>query len=577
MVRSMRPAAAVVAVLLGLTGCSTVPSSSPTVPITQAPEREDREIGIEPLSPEPGASPEEIVRGFIDAAASTGRGHPVAQEYLTPQAKQQWADDTGVTIIERGYATVTRTDGVVRMTATVVGTVDERGIFTPPAQGGGELTRQFTIEDVEGEWRIADPEDGLVILEPDFQRVYDELHAYFLDPTGERVVPDPRYLVGGEAQPTALLLKLFEGPAPNLVAGVRNPLDGLALRRPVIVDGTTATVDLTGLEADPEPPLRDLSAQLVWTLEQTGIRRVEVLDEGEPVQISGVPREQTVDDFASYDPDAVPVGTVGHFISDGAVRTAPDGEPVPGPAGEGAYALASAAVSADPESGELSFMVGVTRPRGGASELLTGAYGEALASSLSGESFTPPSVAATRSEIWTVRDGTQVIRVPAGATAQEVAARSLADEGTVERLQLSPDGVRAALVVDTERGTGLYVGTVERGDETSVVLRDFRQVNPALTDVVDAAWRDSATLLVLADDSEEAVVPWEVGVDGWGLAEVSTSGLPDGTATTVGAAPNREPLVSAADGTIWRLVGSQWVTLVPNQAPVPGTEPFYPL
>ena len=571
-----RRGAVVVAALLGLTGCSTVPSSSPTVPITQAPEREDREIGIEPLSPEPGASPEEIVRGFIDAAASTGRGHPVAQEYLTPQAAQEWADDTGVTVIERGYATVTRTDGVVRMTATVVGTVDERGIFNPPAQGSDELTRQFTIEDVEGEWRIADPEDGLVILEPDFQRVYDELHAFFLEPTGERVVPDPRYLVGGEAQPTALLVRLFEGPAPNLLAGVRNPLDGLALRRPVTVEGATATVDLTGLATDPEPPLRDLSAQLVWTLEQTGIRRVEVLVEGEPVQISGVPREQTVDDFASYDPDAVPVGTVGHFVSDGALRTAPDGEPVPGPVGEGAYALSSAAVSADPESGELAFMVGVTRPRGGTSELLTGTYGEALARSLTGDSFTPPSVAATRSEIWTVRDGTEVIRVPPGATAQAVNSRDLADLGTVERLQLSPDGVRAALVVDTDLGSALYLGTVERGDENAPVLRDFRLVNPALTDVLDVAWQDSATLLVLADDSEETVVPWEVGVDGWGLTEVSTSGLFEAP-TTVGAAPNREPLVSDADGTIWRLVGSQWGTLVPGQAPVPGTEPFYPL
>jgi hypothetical protein len=577
-VNGPRRAAALLVALLGLTACSTVPSSSPTVPITQAPEPEERDIGIEPLSPEPGASPEEIVRGFIDAAASTGRGHPVAREYLTEQAAQDWADDTGVTVIDQGYATVTRTDGVVRMTATVVGTVDERGIFTV---GGEDLTRQFTIEDVDGEWRIADPADGLVILEPDFQRVYDELHAYFLDPTGERVVPDPRYLVGGEAQPTALVERLFDGPGPLLVAGVRNALDGLALRRPVTVEGSAATVDLTGLPTDPEPPLRDLSAQLVWTLEQSRIRSVEVLVEGEPVQISGVPRTQTTDDFASYDPDAVPVDAVGHFVTDGALRTAPDGEPVPGPAGEGAYGLTSAAVAADQESGELSFMVGVTRPSGDAVELLAGPYGGALARAATGDSFTPPSVAATRSEVWTVRDGTEPVRVPAGANAQTVDAPTLAGLGTVERLQLSPDGVRAALVVDTGPGTALYLGTVERGDEAAVVLRDFRTVNPALTGVLDAAWRDGATLVVLAEDSEETVVPYEVGVDGWGLTEVSTSGLPD-EPTTVAAAPNREPLVSATDETtegqtIWRLAGTEWVTLVRGQAPVRGTEPFYPL
>ena len=59
-------------------------------------------MGIEPLAPEPGASPEDIVRGFIDASASTGRGHPVAREYLTPAAADSWADDGGVTVIEPG-------------------------------------------------------------------------------------------------------------------------------------------------------------------------------------------------------------------------------------------------------------------------------------------------------------------------------------------------------------------------------------------------------------------------------------------------------------------------------------------
>ncbi|HYO37063.1 MAG TPA: hypothetical protein VER97_13385, partial [Geodermatophilus sp.] len=60
------------AVLLALlTGCSTVPTSTPVEQITQAPPRADSPVGIEPLSPEAGAAPEEVVRGFLDAAAST--------------------------------------------------------------------------------------------------------------------------------------------------------------------------------------------------------------------------------------------------------------------------------------------------------------------------------------------------------------------------------------------------------------------------------------------------------------------------------------------------------------------------
>ena len=79
---------------------------------------------------------------------------------------------------------------------------------------------------MDGEWRIANPPNGLIMLEPDFERLYDRRLAYFLDPTGTRVVPDPRYLISGEAQPTALLNRVLEGPSAALSAGVRNPLSG---------------------------------------------------------------------------------------------------------------------------------------------------------------------------------------------------------------------------------------------------------------------------------------------------------------------------------------------------------------
>jgi hypothetical protein len=566
------------AAVLTLSACSTVPTTSPTVPITQVPARQDADVGIEPLAPEPGASPEDIVRGFIDASASTGRGHPVAREYLTRAAQDSWADAGGVTVIEPGFAAVTRDEGVVRLSARTVGTVDERGIFTV---GGERFVRDFTVELVDEEWRIADPEDGLVVLEPDFERVYDQLNVYFFDPTGRRVVPDPRYLVVGEAQPTALVQRLFEGPSPTLRPGVDNPVQGLALRRPVTVDGSTATVDLTGLPADPDPPLRQISAQLVWTLTQSRIRSVEVLVEGEDVSLPQVPRAQTTDDWAAYDPDAVPIDIVGHYVDDvGAVHTAAEGAPVPGPAGEGAYGLTSAAAAADPDSGELAFLAGVD-PTDEGPRLLAGGYGDTLAEVLGpSDSLIAPTVAATRTEIWTVRNGTDVVRVRPGNRPQSVDASALEDFDSVESMQLSPDGVRAALVMDGPAGTALYVATVVPGDP--VALRELREVDPAIADPVDVTWRTSDTLMLLADNpAEDAVVPYEVGVDGWGLAEVPTANLP-GDPTTIAAAPDQQPLVSAGgpDGsapTIWRLIGATWMTLVLGAPPEPGTEPFYPL
>jgi hypothetical protein len=576
---SRRPGArwaALLALLLAVSACSTVPGSSPTVQITQAPSRPVDDVGIEPLPPEPGAPPEEIVRSFIDAAASARAGHPVAREHLAPEAAESWSDEGAITVLSADYATVTTETGAVAVTANPVGTVDERGVFS--VAGPGVFTREFTVEQVEDEWRITDPPDGLIILEPDFVRLYDEVAAYFMDPTGQRVVPDPRYLITGEAQPTALVQRLLDGPSAALAAGVENPLRGVERRSAVTVRDQVAVVDLTGLTTDPAPVLADICAQLVWTLtqlDQPRVRSVEVRVDGEPVELEGVPDEQSRDDWAPLDPDAVPVDAVGHYLNRGALHTVTGGKPTPGPAGTGTYGLTSAAVSADPRSGELSFLAGVRETPAGAT-LFAGPYAGPLAPVLNSATLSTPTVAATRLEAWVVRDGTSVVRVPAGGPPQAVSVPTLTGLGRAEVLRLSPDGVRAALVIEGPGGLALYVGTVVRSEDGGVDLRDLRGIAPALSQVVDVAWRDSGILLVLAGDAgEDGIVPYQVGVDGWGLGDVPTAGLPS-QPRSIGAAPNRQPLVNAG-ATIWQLAGGTWVTLVRGREPLPGTAPFYPL
>jgi hypothetical protein len=570
--RAVMPALVLV-LLLVLPACSTVPNTSPTVQITQAPSRPAETVGIEPLPPQPGATPEEIVRGFIDAAASARPGHPVARLHLAPEPAGSWSDETGITVLSPDYATVATEAGSVTLSANPVGTVDERGVFT--VGGTGAFTREFNLEEVQGEWRINDPPDGLIILQPDFDRLYVGRDAYFLDPTGQRLVPDPRLLIKGDAQPTALLQRVLDGPSGALAAGVRNPLSGVKLRSAVTVQGQAAVVDLTALTVDPAPVLAEICAQIVWTLAPLRIRTVEIHVDGEPVNLEGVPVEQTVDDWRAFDPDAVPLDAVGHYVSGGALRTVTTGAPAPGPAGQGAYELSSAAVSADARTGGLSFLAGVRADSTGAT-LYAGPYGGDLAPVVTGTTLSAPTVAATRSEAWVVRDGTAVVRVPAGAAPQAVTVPTLPGLGRADVLRLSPDAVRAALVVDGPGGRALYTGTVVRAQSGSVELRDLRGIAPSLSQVVDVAWRDSGTLLVLAgNEAEDRVVPYEVGVDGWGLTDVPTSGLPS-QPDSIAAAPTRQPLVDAG-GTIWQLAGGTWVTMVRGAEPLPGTAPFYPL
>ncbi len=564
------------ALLLGSTSCSIVPTSSPTVQITQAPTRPVQDVGVPVLPPATGATPEEVVRGFIDAAASSAPGRPVAKEYLTPEAAAAWSDAGAITVIESGYATVASETGSVEVTAQRVGTIDERGIFT--VAGTDVFSYDFPLVEVDGEWRISDPPDDLVILESDFQRLYDPVDAFFLDPTQRQLVPDPRYLIGGEAQPTALVQRLIEGPSAALALGVRNPLAGVRLVRTVTVEDQVATVDLDFGEMviDANTPLRELSAQLVWSL--TGldgqrIRSVVITADGEPLPLEDVPEEQTTDDWPAFDPDATPLETVGHYLDAGALHTADDGAPVPGPAGTGLYGLTSAAVSADVRNGELNFLAGV-RPGPGGATLLAGSYDGELAPVLSGSTLSAPTVAATRPEVWVVRDGTDIVRVPAGGTPQAVSAPTLAGLGRAEIIELSPDGVRLAVVVDGPQGRRLHVGTVVRSEEGGVAIRDLPGVAPTLAPVVDVAWRSNGQLWVLAGDPGEET-PYSLGVDGWGLTEQGTSGLPD-EPTSLGAAPGRDPLV-VAGGRLWQWSRGTWSTLVRGQEPLTGSAPFYPL
>jgi hypothetical protein len=560
-----------------LTGCSTVPSSSPVTQITQVAEPPADAVGIEPQAPEPGATPEEVVRGFIDANASTARNHPVARQYLSTEAATSWSDSDGVTVISGDYAPVQAQVGTVQVTAEAIGSIDERGIF---AVGAEEVYgRSFSLTDESGEWRITNPPDGLLLLEPDFTRTYEQIDVYFLDPTGTRVVPDPRYLVDGEAQPNAVVERLLSGPSPAVGAGVVNPLSGAGLRSTVAVAGQTATVDLTFPAGTSADTVAAAAGQLVWSLqqEQLGLQTVQVLRDGQPLGLSGVPDRQTKEDWPALDPDAAPSNAVGHFLADGGLRRASDGTPSPGPAGTGVYGLSSAAVSVDPRTGQLALTAGVSTtnsPTGAPAALFAGPYDGDLAWVLDGTSFTAPTTPGTRPEVWTVRNGTDVVRLPAGGSPQTVSAPTLQGLGRVTSFQLSPDGVRVAVVIDGPDGGRLYVGTVVRADD-AVSVRDLRSVAPSVRQVVDVAWRTDGLLILLASDpGVQRTVPYTVGVDGFGLTPVITNGLP-GQATALAAAPGRQPL-AVSEGTVWQLAGGTWVTLVRGAPPLAGQDPFYP-
>ena len=107
-------------------------------------------------------------------------------------------------------------------------------------------------------------------------------------------------------------------------------------------------------------------------------------------------------------------------------------------------------------------------------------------------------------------------------------------------------------------------------------MRGLQAIAPSLTLVSDVAWDSSGSLVVLAGDAgQDRSVPYQIGVDGFGMDPVSTAGLP-GQPTALGDAPGRQLLV-AAGGTIWQQAGGTWTTLIRGAEPLPGSAPFYPV
>ena len=157
MIRQRAVLAVLLGLLPGLAACSTVPLETATVQITQVPERPAQEVGIEP-SPEPGATQEQIVRGFIDAAASRLADHPVAREFLTEQAAETWSDEGTISIISQDYSASVTTEGAVRLTADLIGTVDQRGIFD--VDGERQLPPELTLEEVTASGGSPTPRTG---------------------------------------------------------------------------------------------------------------------------------------------------------------------------------------------------------------------------------------------------------------------------------------------------------------------------------------------------------------------------------------------------------------------------------
>ena len=271
--RSLRPGAAA-AVILALTGCAGLPVDGPVHQGRgESPTSSAAPFDFNPPGPQPEGSKEQVVAGFLSALQATPVSTQPAFEFLSAAAAEGWRPERGTIVYGSQRVRTVGTEVVVGLERSFE--LDRRGGWVGTqsgrrtAAGVRELHLRLVLED--GEWRIDNPPNAMVIPQSHFESRYREHSLYFFDPTGSVLVPEPVYLPWGVQVPTLLVQGLLAGPPEGkrsversfFPAGTR-----LGVSVPVREDGV-AEVPLSPRVLDLAPEQLQLAlAQLAWTLRQ---------------------------------------------------------------------------------------------------------------------------------------------------------------------------------------------------------------------------------------------------------------------------------------------------------------------
>jgi len=170
-IRAIAVAIATASALL-LSACAGLPTSGPVNPgLPLDDDTRPPDISFVADPPQPGATPQEIVAGFIRAGSGTRGEWATAREYLTAEAREVWDPSANVTIddfSQREYVEVG--EDTIVLNATAQATVDEVGAYDD--LGGDALELRFRLAQEDGQWRISEAPNGIVLDDARFDVVF---------------------------------------------------------------------------------------------------------------------------------------------------------------------------------------------------------------------------------------------------------------------------------------------------------------------------------------------------------------------------------------------------------------------
>ncbi|MFC4586463.1 LpqB family beta-propeller domain-containing protein [Sphaerisporangium corydalis] len=576
------------AVALALTSaaCSTVPTGGNV--FAALGERESDPLSqpyvrMLAATPKPKGTPEEIVNGFLSAAASFDdplRG--VARQYLTGEAQRTWSPFDAVTIYDDGKSSSDAPGDVqqahVELKGAVLGTLDGDGHYVPSQTSGGSvLDKGFTLVKVSGEWRISTAPSGLLLTNDDFKRAYRSFDLYFAAYQSEGLVADQvRVPINpSEGLAKSLVHRLLDGPTTPLRGAVDSAFGPNVDVNDVFVEGDTVVVDFTYGIVDSALVTANreaLSAQLYWTLKPlTESRRIEVRVNGD--QFPGGPFLIDPRDYDRYDPDLLPHAPKALYLQQGKLHILDkdNGNPVM----SGVGAVQARQFSHLAVSNEQPAKVAALEKAGGVwvSGITPGSQWQRW---IEGTRLTPPSW-DRYGDVWSVsRQGArkaQVLRAHDPTRQMPVSAPGL-ESTDVTAFRVARDGARVAVISDDGRGQSVLVGSINR---TRWAVQNLRTLVPAADgqEITDIAWQDADTLLVLTTaKSDRELTPWSV-TQGIRIETPKAATRVEAVTAAPKANDDAPVLAGGPDGEIlkWDLQKRTWITLVQNGAGAP----VYPL
>ena len=489
MKRRLMPLA--LAACLALAGCTSLPTSSAPAPFDVS-AKDGSGIQFSAEGPSVDADAATLVNDFLLAcAAGPQDDYATARLFLSAASARSWQPETEILVydtdtapsVTAGSETATQVDVTVAVLG--VASVDAFGVLTRVA--ASTVSRTFTLVREEGQWRISNPENMVLMSRASFTASFSLANLYFPTAEGTDLVADPRWYPSRRLA-SHLLAGLVEGPRQSLApvtanaipAGTTVPSQGLD-----VADGV-ARVELNAVMPSSESARTTLAWELVRTLTQVAdVSRVNASLSGDVLDMQAIPVPPTysLDTLVGAGPGGV--GLVSSSSVTELTTVTDASNPTVSPVDSSLVAWSGTdGVYAQRGGTTVAFLPGHA-PLGPSVDRFGWVWGPATASSVS------------------VGGGVD------GAFSVSVESESA---GQIRAVRISPDGTRALVLRGSDASA--WVGVVERGASgRPLAIRSLEEIPLEHGSVVDASWTTPTglALVVRATGEDDQLVTMSLG------------------------------------------------------------------